>query len=221
MINNKRVYAIILMREGSERVPDKCVKELNGKPLFQYTVDKLKKVSYIDDIIVSTSSERYKKIVADYGCSVLNRPDRLSESSVPNLPVYQDIVKQLKDELNNDDYIIHVDICKPFTTVKAIKKVVEVAEKEGLDTCFTCKEFDRILINEKATTRHDNIDSRYIHWNAARLFTVNSLKKKNQKSWGIGNKHEFVYDCVRRWEIDIDYNEDWLFAESLLKGEKK
>ena len=39
MINNKKIYAIIPARGGSKGVPKKNIKELNGIPLINYSIE--------------------------------------------------------------------------------------------------------------------------------------------------------------------------------------
>ena len=57
MINEKSVLGITLARGGSKRVPRKNMKDINGKPLLQYTIDEVKKSKYIDNYIVSTDDK--------------------------------------------------------------------------------------------------------------------------------------------------------------------
>lgn len=51
-----KVLAIIQARMGSERLPGKVIKPILGKPLIIYTLDRLKKSKYIDEIILATSN---------------------------------------------------------------------------------------------------------------------------------------------------------------------
>ena len=53
-----RCDAIILARGGSKGVPNKNLKLVFGKPLLFWTIKKLKLSKYIDDIWVSSDSEK-------------------------------------------------------------------------------------------------------------------------------------------------------------------
>ena len=83
MYKNKKILCFIPARKGSKRVPFKNGKLLNGKPLFQYSVDVAQKSFYIDDIIVSTDSEEILEQAHRMGC-IKNklRPDSLSDDKV-------------------------------------------------------------------------------------------------------------------------------------------
>ena len=64
---SKKVLAIIGLRSGSKGLKDKNIKKLNGKPLFSYILSNAKKSKYINRIIFSTDSEKYRKIINKYG----------------------------------------------------------------------------------------------------------------------------------------------------------
>ena len=46
------------MKEFSERVPNKNIRDFCGKPLFHYILDTLSKSKYINEIIINTDSEK-------------------------------------------------------------------------------------------------------------------------------------------------------------------
>ena len=53
MYKGYKVDAIIQARMGSSRLPGKCMLDLNGKPVIQHIVERLKRSKYIDDVIVA------------------------------------------------------------------------------------------------------------------------------------------------------------------------
>ena len=52
MIKKKKLTAIVPVRGGSVRVPNKNIKRFNGTTLLDIKLSQLKKIRYIDDIIV-------------------------------------------------------------------------------------------------------------------------------------------------------------------------
>ena len=58
MIEGKRVLALIPARGGSKGIKDKNITPLCGKPLIAYSVLAAKESRYIDDVVVTTDSER-------------------------------------------------------------------------------------------------------------------------------------------------------------------
>lgn len=51
---------------GSERLHGKVLKDLLGKPMIEYTLNRLKKSRYIDQIILATSDQAGDTILANY-----------------------------------------------------------------------------------------------------------------------------------------------------------
>ena len=62
ILKNKKILGIIGIRSGSKGVPDKNIRELSGKPLVGWIIEKAKKSKYINRLVVSTDSEIYAEI---------------------------------------------------------------------------------------------------------------------------------------------------------------
>lgn len=52
-----KVLCIVQARMGSERLPGKVIKPILNKPMILYTLDRLNKSKYIDEIVLATSLE--------------------------------------------------------------------------------------------------------------------------------------------------------------------
>lgn len=61
-----KVLCIVQARMGSERLPGKVMKEINGKPMISYTLNSLKKSKYIDEIVLATSILEINDKLAKY-----------------------------------------------------------------------------------------------------------------------------------------------------------
>ena len=61
MYKKKKILAVILARSGSKGIRDKNISLLNKKPLIYFTIREAKKSKLIDDIAVSTDSQKYIK----------------------------------------------------------------------------------------------------------------------------------------------------------------
>ena len=62
--------AIIPARSGSKRIKNKNIKLFCGKPIIYYSINEAKKSKIFQKIIVSTDSEKIKKISEKYGAEV-------------------------------------------------------------------------------------------------------------------------------------------------------
>lgn len=50
-----RIVAIVQARMGSTRLPGKVLKEVNGKPLLAYQIERMEKASLIDQLVIATT----------------------------------------------------------------------------------------------------------------------------------------------------------------------
>ncbi|SDW09714.1 cytidylyltransferase domain-containing protein [Tepidimicrobium xylanilyticum] len=53
-----KILCIVQARMGSERLPKKVIKPILGQPMIIYTLNRLKKSKYIDELVLATSVEK-------------------------------------------------------------------------------------------------------------------------------------------------------------------
>ena len=76
------MYALLPMKEHSERIPNKNYKRLFGKPLFFYILDTLRETEIFDATIINTDSSTISALAsARYGqwVKIIKRPEKLKE----------------------------------------------------------------------------------------------------------------------------------------------
>ena len=92
--------AIIPARGGSKRIKNKNIKEFHGKPIIAWSIETALKSKCFDKIIVSTDSEKIKKIAEKYGAEIpFLRPKNLSDDYTPTAPVISHSIKYLEKRL--------------------------------------------------------------------------------------------------------------------------
>ena len=78
-IRKKNIIAIIPARGGSKRIPEKNIKLFCGEPLISYPINMLKSCDFISKVVVSTDSEKIKKVSLLHGAVVpFIRPKKFS-----------------------------------------------------------------------------------------------------------------------------------------------
>ena len=60
MINKKKILAIVPARQNSKRLKNKNFLNFGGRPLLDFTVEKLLKIKIIDKIIITTDKKNLK-----------------------------------------------------------------------------------------------------------------------------------------------------------------
>ncbi|SCG81920.1 putative protein MJ1063 [Proteiniborus sp. DW1] len=56
-----KVLCIVQARMGSERLPGKVIKPILGKPMILYTLNRLKRSKYVDEIVLATSTNEIEE----------------------------------------------------------------------------------------------------------------------------------------------------------------
>ncbi len=110
------VLGVIPARSGSKGVPNKNIRELNGKPLIYYSIFESLKSKLISDVVVSTDSKKFQQISIDYGadCPFI-RPPELSGDDALAIPTIQHAVNEIeKKNKIKYDYIIMLQPTSPM-----------------------------------------------------------------------------------------------------------
>ncbi|MDL2346093.1 cytidylyltransferase domain-containing protein [Campylobacter hyointestinalis] len=82
MYKQNTFLAIIPARSGSKGLKDKNIKKLCGKPLLAWSIESANNSKYIDEIAVSTDSNKYLKIAKEYGVNTpFLRPKELADDT--------------------------------------------------------------------------------------------------------------------------------------------
>jgi len=117
------IVAFIPARGGSERIPGKNIRELNGHPLLAYAIAGAKRARIFDGIYVSTEDPEIAKVAVKYGAEVIERPDILSLSTGTDL---QWIVHALKNVPAEAEVCVLLRPTNPFRTAFTILRAWKV-----------------------------------------------------------------------------------------------
>lgn len=77
-----KIICIVQARMGSERLPGKVMREINGKPMISYTLNSLRKSRYIDEVVLATSTLKINDPLAEYATNIGFEVFRGSEENV-------------------------------------------------------------------------------------------------------------------------------------------
>ena len=126
MYKNKRILALIPARGGSKGIKDKNIIELCGKPLIAYSIDAAKNSKYIDDILVSTDSEKIAEVAKKYGARVpFLRPYELATDTSTTLDVVLHAIDYVNKEEKKYDTLILLQPTAPLRKTEDIDSAIE------------------------------------------------------------------------------------------------
>ena len=84
MKNNKKILGIIPARAGSKRVKDKNIRSFGNTTLLDIAINQGLSSSFIDNLVVSSDSDRAGDISRNYfqsGLEFINRPKNLANDN--------------------------------------------------------------------------------------------------------------------------------------------
>ena len=215
MINNMRILAIVPARGGSKGIKDKNIKEIEGRPLIEYTIEAAKGCEYIDEIVVSTDSEKIAKVAKKAGAKVpFLRPDELASDTARTIDVVLFTIEQLK--LIGQEYDIVVllqptsplrdedDICGAIEkyvscNMKSLVSVSEVSESPILMRQIVDETHMEKLLNINSTIRRQDM-AKYYMVNGS--IYINKIEELNSDTSLNDNVIPYVMD--RSHAVDID-----------------
>jgi len=104
-----KVTAVVAVRKGSQRVPNKNIKPFGDTTLLDLKLQTLLKVSNIDEIIVNSDCDKMIEIGKSYGVTTKKREKYFASSKASNSEFHGHI-----GETTDTDYIFLAPVCSPF-----------------------------------------------------------------------------------------------------------
>ena len=127
MINNLKVLALIPARGGSKGIKDKNIVDVCGKPLIAYSIIAAQKSKYIDDVIITTDSEKIKEVAEKYGADVpFLRPAELATDNAKTIDAVMHSINTLKELGRDYDILILLQPTCPLRTIDDINNSLEL-----------------------------------------------------------------------------------------------
>jgi len=222
-----KILGLIPARSGSKGVPNKNIKNFNGKPLIYYAISEALQSKYITDVVVSTDSQKIADIAVSYGAQVpFIRPSDLAEDHTPDFPVIEHAVKWYERQGVNLDYIVFLRPTNIFRSTADIDKAVDMILGSKYDSVRGVSEVGyspywmKKIINQELVSFINSSYSECRRQELPKVYQANGtvdiinidtiLNKKSRYGDVIG---AFMMNDISR--IDIDTKLDFEIAELL------
>jgi regulator of RNase E activity RraA/CMP-N-acetylneuraminic acid synthetase len=114
-----RVAAFLPAKGNSDRIENKNLRLLDGKPLFLHTLEKLMACPFIDEVFLDTESDAMIELARDTGCSVMRRDPTLASNRTDGNRLF------VNEVMHTDADIVVQALCtSPFIEISTIEKAV-------------------------------------------------------------------------------------------------
>tara|TARA_R110002050_G_scaffold67197_6_gene145557 strand:+ start:842 stop:1504 length:663 start_codon:yes stop_codon:yes gene_type:complete len=209
-----KLTAVVAVRKGSQRIPDKNIIPFGDSNLLEMKLNLLKKVKTIDEIIVNSDCDDMLAIGEKYGCLTHKREDHYASSIVNNSDFHEHIAK-----VTDTDFIFLAPTCSPFVTVESHNSAI----KHFLDSNYDS------LTSVDVIKNHLWLDGKPLNYNLDNIPNSQDLPNVERLNYGIsiitkesmlknksliGNNPGF-YKLNHFESVDVDIPFDFFIAEQI------
>ena len=208
------------LRLNSKRVLNKNIREICGKPLFCWTLEKITQLD-VPVYIYTNWINEIKSVLNDkYGIyekrfpnlTLLERPTELDSDDTKGIDIYNAFAEQCQANI----YML-VHCTSPFVKLETYKEALNAIVDDNFDSVYTVQRFqtfahyDGCPLNFKgARPKTQDINSVYIETSGIYCYKDWVLKTNSRSG---GREKKIVIDNIE--SIDIDTNDDLEFARSI------
>ena len=217
-------YKIIIpARANSKRLPGKNMRILGGKPLIQHSIDFALNHFSEDSIWVNSDDKQIIKFAKEKGIKTLLRPDDLGTDNISTVEVLKFHVNYFEEQNIDCDAIILLQPTNPFRENELLKNGIKEFEKSKRNSLATFsisgkklgKIENRIFkpTNYTPGQRSQDLENNYFENGLLYITKCESILLGKIITEDV---YPLVCDNIEA-TVDIDYLEDFIFAEALLK----
>lgn len=221
------ISAFLPCRKGSQRIPDKNVKEFAGVKggLLKIKLDQLCKCKDINSIIVSSNDSRVLEFASLYDedrMLIDERPDYLGS----NTTTTDELINYVPSLIKEGD-VLWTHVTSPFISEHDYQMIINAyfdAKNNGYDSLMTVLRIQGFIWDESGSV---NYNRDHLKWpmtqNIKPLYEVDSgvflssIDNYSLYDDRIGLK-PFLFEQEKLKSVDIDWPEDFTFAEELWKN---
>lgn len=153
-----KILCLIPARSGSKGLLDKNIKIMIDKPLLAWSIDQAKNTEYYKEgkmrIVVSTDSEKYRKIALKWGAEVpFLRPKNISQDSSTDLDFIKHSITFFKNNENyRPDIILQLRPTQPCRSNNLIDDCLNKFLQSTFDSLRTVIPFNKLPFKMYTTT---------------------------------------------------------------------
>ena len=213
---SKEITALIAVRKGSKRVPDKNIRDFGGSCLLEIKIRQLLRIKEITEILVSSDCPKMIEMANAMGAKGVTRDSFFASDDVPMNLVYEHLAS-----LASSDHILYVHVTSPLLSDDSLQECIKIynniqEEYDSLASVTPLHEY--IWFDNKAVNYDPNNHPRSQDLPAyyALNFAVNILPKSvmiDRKN--IVGKRFYPYFLNDVESIDVDTMTDFKIAEFL------
>ncbi len=221
MIQNKRVTALVPIKQHSERVPGKNFRSFYGRPLFERILVTLDRTSSIDEIVINTDSPRILSEAEGLSARIrtLVRPEELCGDLINmNRIIAHDLT------MSDGDIYLQTHVTNPLLRQETIVRALnEYCENMSCDSLFSVNLYQSRFYSEHGTPMNHDPDELIRTQDLAPIYEENSaIYVFTQASFAASKRRiglrPLMFRIPRMEAIDIDDETTFRLAEVVARS---
>lgn len=215
-----KVAAFIPAKGTSDRIENKNIKLLDGKPLFLHTVDKLLACSFIDEVVLDSESEEVIALAGDRPCRVLRRDPELASNKTDGNKLFLNQVRNTDAQI-----VIQVLGTSPFIEPATLQRGIDVLREQPEYDSVVLVRRDKLYLWEGDAPRYDRLNipnSSTLPETVIETMGLYMMRREDALRIGrrIGDRPYFL-DASPLEAIDVNWQEDFDLAELIAAGRRE
>ena len=224
-MKERNLVALLPMKAHSERVKGKNFRPLHTKPLFRWVLDTLLSIDEIDLVVINTDARQILKengLTDSARVMIRDRTPELCGDYVSMNLIIKDDILHVPSNMYMMTHTTNPLLSAP--TVRAAYGEFIGKQKTGdADSLFTVNKFQtRFYRADGSPVNHDpknlirtqDLEPWFEENSNLYIFTSESFRSSNAR---IGKK-PILYPMPRKEVVDIDDENSWELAETMIKG---
>jgi CMP-N,N'-diacetyllegionaminic acid synthase len=220
MRGRARGLALIPARAGSKGVPHKNIMRVRGRPLIAYSIQpalRLKRARLIDDVVVTTDSERIRRVSVRLGADApFVRPKRLSSDRAKSLDVVLHALDYLGAAGRDYDFVVLLQPTSPLREYRDIRDAIALFRSRKNDSLISAYRDDGVnetklyyrrkgcgvplLSGHNAGKRRQDLEDLFIRNGAIFITSTRYLRTRR----AIVSETPLILEMPKRRSLEID-----------------
>ncbi len=216
-----KYVALIPLRGGSKSIPWKNIRDFAGQPLCAWVIKAACNCPEIQEVWVSTDSDKIKKVVNQLKLPV-KVIDRSMELATDDAST-ESVMCSFAEDHPVFDVLITIQATSPLLTSIALSDAIAQFEQEGADSLLTATRIKRFFWNDNGQPLNYDPKKRPMRQQWGGTFMENGAFYMTRKSLLQTSKMRLggeisIYDMSNLCgsDVEIDEPEDWVKAEKYL-----
>ena len=222
-----KTFAFIFARGGSKGLPKKNILDLGGLPLIAHSILSAKKNLMIDDVFVSTDSNKIAEVSSSYEAKVIKRPKELAQDESSEWLAWIHAINFVHEQGYEFSKFISLPATAPLRADEDISNCL-LALKGDVDVVITVtpanrnpsfnmvkrdtKGISELIIKSDLVRRQD---APLVYDMTTVAYVTSPQYILNKKNLFEGNTYSVIIPKERA--VDIDDEIDFLLAEKLFE----